>query len=361
MILDAVDLTDCGHAPFRPVALGADGSPEEAVVVVDLDRPAAWAHVEDRPDWFAGSRVTLGRATRPLCAEALEVARRLTATVVASQNTREARPPGGSGSSGPAAPSCLVEVDDVDAAVQTVLERVGHAPRAGVALDGLLRLTERVGPEVGVVAESFAYSMLLASPEFTAWRVARPRRPWTPAGEPVRVHRDGSRVDIVLDRPDRGNSFSADLRQALVEALRFTALDPSVVRVVVSGTGRHFSTGGDLDEFGTSRDPAAAHAVRLDQSAGLAVHRLRDRVEVHLHGRCVGAGIEVPAFAGHVAASPGTTFRLPELELGLVPGAGGTVSLPARIGRWRTAYLVLAGVELELPTAMAWGLVDAVH
>ena len=257
--------------------------------------------------------------------------------------------------------SCLVEVDDVAATVATIEARAAQAPRATVALDGLLRLTEVADTESGVVAESFAYSMLLASPEFGAWRSRTPRRAAAVTGDPVRVSRtDDHRLEIVLDRPGRGNAFSSDLRAALVEAFRLAALDPSVVGVRLSGVGRHFSTGGDLDEFGTAPDPGAAHAIRLDQSAGLAVHRVAERTEVHLQGRCIGAGIEVPAFAGRVVAAPHTTFQLPELGFGLVPGAGGTVSVARRIGRWRTAYLVLSGAELDVPTALAWGLVDAV-
>jgi enoyl-CoA hydratase/carnithine racemase len=251
-------------------------------------------------------------------------------------------------------------VDDVDATVATLLERTATAPRTTIALEGLLRATAQLDAEAGVVAESFAYSMLLASPEFATWRASRPRKERTVTGDPVRLSRSGDTLDVVLDRPARGNAFSADLRQALVDALRLAALDPSLSLVRLSGEGRHFSTGGDLDEFGTAPDPGTAHAVRLDQSAGLAVHRIRDRVVAHLHGRCIGAGIEVPAFAGRVVAAPGTTFQLPELDLGLVPGAGGTVSIPARIGRWRTAYLVLSGIELDVVTAQDWGLVDAV-
>jgi enoyl-CoA hydratase/carnithine racemase len=54
-------------------------------------------------------------------------------------------------------------------------------------------------------------------------------------------------------------------------------------------------------------------------------------------------------------------FGLPELSLGLIPGAGGTVSVTRRIGRWRTAYLVLSGRTIDADTALAWGLVDAVR
>jgi enoyl-CoA hydratase/carnithine racemase len=85
---------------------------------------------------------------------------------------------------------------------------------------------------------------------------------------------------------------------------------------------------------------------------------LVDRTEVRLHGPC--AGIELAAFAGRVVARPGTTFRLPEVSMGLIPGAGGTVSIPRRIGRWRTLYLALSGVLLDAQTPVGWGLVDAI-
>jgi enoyl-CoA hydratase/carnithine racemase len=69
----------------------------------------------------------------------------------------------------------------------------------------------------------------------------------------------------------------------------------------------------------------------------------------------------VPAFADRVVAREGTTFCLPEVRLGLVPGAGGTVSITRRVGRQRTAWLALTSARLDLDTALGWGLVDAVE
>jgi enoyl-CoA hydratase/carnithine racemase len=63
-------------------------------------------------------------------------------------------------------------------------------------------------------------------------------------------------------------------------------------------------------------------------------------------------------FCGWVAAQPDSVFGLPELALGLIPGAGGTVSVTRRIGRWRTAYLVFSGETIDAATALGWGLVD---
>jgi enoyl-CoA hydratase/carnithine racemase len=119
-----------------------------------------------------------------------------------------------------------------------------------------------------------------------------------------------------------------------------------------------FCSGGDLDEFGTVADPATGHLVRVTRSVGRAVHEVAARTTVHVHGPNAGSGVELAAFAGTVVAAPDATFVLPEVGLGLVPGAGGTVSLPRRIGRHRTAWLALTGATIDAELAQRWGLVD---
>lgn len=151
------------------------------------------------------------------------------------------------------------------------------------------------------------------------------------------------------------------MRDALIEVLRVPAADPDVTEVVIEGAGTDFCSGGDLDEFGTSHDPSVAHAVRSTRHAGTALAAISDRCSVRVHGACVGAGTELAAFAGRVAAAPNTVFRLPELSMGLVPGAGGTVSVPRRIGSPRTAWLALSGESLSAETALGWGLVDDIE
>ena len=87
----------------------------------------------------------------------------------------------------------------------------------------------------------------------------------------------------------------------------------------------------------------------------------RDIVRVRVHGACIGAGIELPAFAGRISAHPDTLFQLPELAMGLLPGAGGCVSIPRRIGRHRTAYMVFLGERFNAQQALSWGLIDAIE
>jgi enoyl-CoA hydratase/carnithine racemase len=210
-----------------------------------------------------------------------------------------------------------------------------------------------------VAAESSVYSALQGGSVFRRWLAARgePRDPGP--GERVRVCRDGDELRITLYRPGRRNAVDAAMRDALRDALEIAPWDPAL-RVTLDGAGPGYCAGGDLDEFGSAPDPATAHLLRVATSVGLVVHELRDRVTVRVHGDCIGAGIEVPAFAGRVVAAPGSRFRLPEVAMGLVPGAGGTVSLPRRIGRSRTAWLALTGEPVDAGTALDWGLVDAI-
>jgi enoyl-CoA hydratase/carnithine racemase len=150
------------------------------------------------------------------------------------------------------------------------------------------------------------------------------------------------------------------MRDGLVEAFELVAWDDSIKDVRLFGEGPAFCSGGDLDEFGTIDDVAVAHLIRLRQGAGAALERIRDRVSVQLHGPCIGAGVEIPAFANHVVADPSTTLRLPELSMGLIPGAGGTVSITRLVGRWRTAWLAITGTAIGPERALSWGLVDEI-
>lgn len=253
-----------------------------------------------------------------------------------------------------------VAVPDTGRALHDLWEAVTRNPQAALVLRGVLRTTPPLPVDAALDVESCAYSTLLGGPEFARWLAARGPRPLPPdAADPVLVERTGEAgLHITLNRPRRRNAYGRQVRDALVDALHIALLDPGVARVLLDGAGPSFCAGGDLDEFGTAPDPATAHLVRTRGGAGRLVHRLRDRIEVRVHGACVGAGIEIPAFAGTLRARPDATFRLPELSMGLIPGAGGTVSIPRRIGRWRTLYLAVTGTAIDASTARRWGLID---
>lgn len=251
---------------------------------------------------------------------------------------------------------------------QALVRNIRANPLASMILVQLLRHNARVGMADGLFAESLAFATLQGGAEFRAFLDARaaagaaPAATPSPDGEPVvRLSRTDDVLGITLNQPERRNAFSIAMRDGLIEGLQLLAEDSSIRTAIIDGAGACFCTGGDLDEFGLAGDPAAAHAIRSTRNAGRLIAEQAARIECRVHRACIGSGIELPAFAGRIVASPDTIFQLPEITMGLIPGAGGTVSITRRIGRQRTAYMALSARRINAQTALAWGLIDAIE
>ncbi|NOX49085.1 MAG: enoyl-CoA hydratase/isomerase family protein, partial [Gammaproteobacteria bacterium] len=174
----------------------------------------------------------------------------------------------------------------------------------------------------------------------------------------IELAREGEIVFAQLNRPDNRNAISVEMRDALVEMLELILTDDTITQLRLSGNGGCFSVGGELREFGLATDPSFAHYIRSVHNPGRLLARCSSRVTCHLHSACIGSGVEIPAFADTVTASRKTYFQLPELQFGLIPGAGGCVSIPRRIGRQKAAWMALSGKKITAATALAWGLID---
>ena len=264
----------------------------------------------------------------------------------------------------PAAPAPWVSLtaDGLQPAIERLQSQVARNPVAATVASQVLRMTLALEFDAALALESLAYSALLGSREFFAWREANPAREREEADEP-RVVLDVAEaaITVVLNRPWARNAVDAKMRDDLVAALEFAIGHPDQPPVVLCGRGPAFCAGGDLDEFGRASDPGLAHLIRTLRSPARLAHALGERLTVRAHGACIGAGIEVAAAAADVTAQPDAVFRLPEVAMGLIPGAGGTASIPRRIGRHRACYMALSGVDIDADTALAWGLVDAVE
>jgi len=258
-----------------------------------------------------------------------------------------------------------ITVASVPDAIAALTERCLRWPQAAAVCDDVLRTVDVAAPAFpGVITESLAYSTLQSGPEFARWLAERGPAHLPDIPDPVVAQRDGDILRISFNRPQRHNAFTTDARAELLAMLSVAQLDDSVSEVVLTGNGPSFCSGGDLGEFGAFTDPASAHLARTRHSPALVLDELTGRLgsacRAEVHGQVLGSGLEMAAFCGHVTCAPGATLGLPELALGLIPGAGGTVSITRRIGRWRTAYLVLSGVFIDARTALAWGLVDEI-
>lgn len=171
---------------------------------------------------------------------------------------------------------------------------------------------------------------------------------------PVDVERYGSTVVLRIENGavnalSVGNGFVADIRAAFEAA----EADPLCQAIIIAGKGRMFCGGADIGDF--DGDPSQLEVLR---ETLLQIERATKPVVVAIHGMALGGGLEL-ALAGHVRiAQAGTRFGLPEVTLGLLPGAGGTQRLPRLIGAQAALDMMLSGKPISAEEALKAGLVD---
>lgn len=232
-------------------------------------------------------------------------------------------------------------------------------PLAAAVTTQALRAIPALAMEHALTVESLAYATLQGSEPHRRWLAGRDEGEDKPEGK-VLLTRCEAELQVTLDRPMAGNAIDRAMRDALHEVFSLVNMDTTVRRVVLRAEGKAFCLGAELGEFGTTTDPAEAHRIRYLTLPAREAALCGDRLEVRIDGACIGAGLELAAFAERIVATPRSWFQLPELAMGILPGAGGCVSLSRRIGRQRTLLMVLSGRRFGAREALDWGLVDAV-
>jgi len=261
---------------------------------------------------------------------------------------------------GTLASSCDIVMANDDG-LAAILENIQKTPVAATVLVQHLRASAELNLEDCLTAESFAYATVQKGQEFLSWLAKNSNiDPLEEINNPLIVGVNDSRLQLTLNDPKNLNAIGISMRDALSEALDLALNDSEIRKISISATGRCFSSGGAVSEFGEVSDPATAHWVRTLRLPAWRLARLKDKLYIHVNGGAVGAGAEIAAFGSHATATGNAWFQLPELIYGLIPGAGGTASLPNRIGRQRTAYLALSMKKINAQTALDWGLIDEI-
>ena len=173
----------------------------------------------------------------------------------------------------------------------------------------------------------------------------------------LRYEKRGAIAIVTLDRPAKLNAYNVAMRDDLYEALGAADQDPDVRALVLRGRGRAFSTGGDVSEFGTAPSPLVARFVRWQRDVWGRLLDLRAATIAAVHGYAVGGGMEMALCCDFCLAADDARFALPETGLGMIPGVGGTQTLPRRAGVARALDLVPTGRGLEAEEARAAGIV----
>lgn len=162
---------------------------------------------------------------------------------------------------------------------------------------------------------------------------------------------------LVLNRPDKLNTLSIRLRQELAAAIDELEADPAVRVLILTGAGRAFTAGLDLDEWAA---PGVVAAGAYEHDAVAALERFSGPVIGAINGLAITGGLEIALACDLLIASSAARFADTHVKVGLLPGWGGSVRLARRIGLHRAKELALTGRFLDAEEAMAWGLVNRV-
>ncbi|UCE86598.1 MAG: enoyl-CoA hydratase/isomerase family protein [Deltaproteobacteria bacterium] len=178
--------------------------------------------------------------------------------------------------------------------------------------------------------------------------------------EVVRCERRGPVAVLTLDRPKAFNALSRAVLEALLAHAEAIAADGAVRAVVVTGAGRAFSAGADIDEMRPMNALAAEAFSRLGHRAFHALENLGVPTLAAVNGFALGGGCELACACDWIYASSAARFGQPEVNLGLIPGFGGTSRLLRRVGVAWAREIVLTGERLDAETALRIGLVNRV-
>jgi 3-hydroxyacyl-CoA dehydrogenase len=173
--------------------------------------------------------------------------------------------------------------------------------------------------------------------------------------ELVTLERRGEIAVVTWGRPP-ANTLPQAMRRALYDVLDALGQDASVMAVVIRGRGGHFGFGADIAEFDLPDRVFLASPDPVELTA--LIERMRKPVVAAMRGQALGAALELALGCHYRVAARDARFGLPEIELGLIPGAGGTQRLPRLVGFEAAAQMIFSGESVDAPRAFEIGLID---
>jgi enoyl-CoA hydratase len=174
----------------------------------------------------------------------------------------------------------------------------------------------------------------------------------------VLVERDGPVGVVLLNRPKQLNALSGELMDALVAAVRELDADEEVRAIVLGGDERAFAAGADVAELAAGTPVSLYAGGRLERWE--AIRSVRTPIVAAVSGFCLGGGCELAMLCDLIVASETARFGQPEINLGMMPGAGGTQRLTRVVGKSVAMDMILTGRALSAREALSFGLVARV-
>jgi enoyl-CoA hydratase/carnithine racemase len=181
------------------------------------------------------------------------------------------------------------------------------------------------------------------------------------AFETLIYEKEGALALVTLNRPQFLNAYNIQMRDDLFEVLNAIRDDDEVRVALFKGAGeKAFCAGADLSEFLTAPPPVAARQIRFDRDVWGLFLRIPQPLIAVLHGYVLGSGIEMALCCDLRITTDDTQFGLPEVELGIIPAAGGTQTLPRAVGRGNALDMLLTGRWIDAREALRIKLVNRI-
>ncbi|MFO7962626.1 MAG: enoyl-CoA hydratase/isomerase family protein [Desulfobacterales bacterium] len=166
---------------------------------------------------------------------------------------------------------------------------------------------------------------------------------------------------VTLNRPRALNAHNVQMRDDMIEVLGAIRDDDEVRVVVFKGAGeKAFCAGADISEFLTAPSPTAAREIRFDGDLWGLFLRMPQILIAAVHGYVLGSGIEIALCCDICIASENARFGLPEMDLGMIPAAGGTQTIPRAVGTAKAMEMTLTNRWIDAKAALKASLVNRV-
>jgi len=176
----------------------------------------------------------------------------------------------------------------------------------------------------------------------------------------IKIVREATIATVQLDRPEVLNALSEELMDELVAALEGLDDDAEIRCIVLTGSEKAFAAGADIKESFVEATPASMLAQDLT-TRWERVRRIRKPIIAAVSGYCLGGGCELAMTCDIIVASETAQFGQPEVNLGIIPGAGGTQRLTRAVGKYRAMEIILTGRRVRADEAKAIGLAAQVY
>lgn len=179
--------------------------------------------------------------------------------------------------------------------------------------------------------------------------------------ESLLIKKEGNVLSITLNRPEALNALNLEIKEGLLKIIDHAKSNPEIRAILLSGSGRSFSAGGDLKKMGKTDSVDTFEYLGKTKELILAMAQLEMPIIAAVHGNIAGGGCCLALACDIIIAAEDSRFIFSFSKVGLMPDNGGMFFLPRTIGLYRTKDILFTAEPISAETAFNWGMVNRIY